>query len=96
MKDEVAGSSPVSHPQKKYPMKTPPFNFSKEQRDGVKQALQKYFADELEMELTNLQADLLLEFLNDEIGKNYYNLGVTDAIAAIKEKAEDLVLLVKE
>jgi uncharacterized protein (DUF2164 family) len=72
------------------------FHFSKEQTDELRAAIQGYFLDELDLEIGTLQADLFIAFLNEKIGKHYYNLGVTDTIAALKDKAEDLVLLMKE
>jgi uncharacterized protein (DUF2164 family) len=78
-------------------MKTPsPFTFSPEQLEEMRLALKKYFADELEVEVGDLQVDLFIQFLNDQIGKEYYNLGVKDAIQKMKTAADDLVLLVKD
>jgi uncharacterized protein (DUF2164 family) len=77
-------------------MHKPPFQFSPEQQADLRRALNQYFATELDIEIGDLQTDLLLEFLNTQIGRYYYNQGITDAIAAIKERADDLVLLIKE
>jgi uncharacterized protein (DUF2164 family) len=72
------------------------FKFPKEQLEELRAVIKGYFLDELEMEIGDLQADLFIEFLNEHVGKQYYNLGVTDAIAAIKDKTDDLVLLIKD
>ena len=72
------------------------FQFTKEQQHELRATLKGYFFDELEMGIGDLQADLFLEFLNKKIGREYYNLGVMDTIKAMKEKTEDLVLLIKE
>lgn len=74
----------------------PQFQFSKEQTEEVRETLKTYFDSELEIELGNLQAVMFIDFLNQHIGKQYYNLGIADAMAAIKEKTDDLVLLIKE
>ncbi len=78
-------------------MKKPtPLPLPKDRRAEIRLALQAYFLDELEMELSDLQADLFLDFLATTIGNHFYNLGVTDTIAAIKDKASDLVLLLRD
>jgi uncharacterized protein (DUF2164 family) len=76
--------------------KQPQILLSKERKEEIREVLKKYFAEELEIELSSLQADIFIEFLSNHVGKHYYNLGVLDVIAAIKEKSEDLVLLMKE
>lgn len=74
----------------------PHFSFPDEQLKIMREQIQAYFLDELEMEIGDLQSDLFIEFLNVKIGSQYYNLGVDDAIQAIKDKAEDLHLLKKD
>ncbi len=69
---------------------------SREQQDEVKELLKKYCAQEFDIELGNLQSDMFIDFLSENVGKYYYNLGITSAIATMKEKTEDLVLLIKE
>ena len=77
-------------------MKNDTFVLSKEQHEELRAALQAYLLDQLDMEVGTLQTDLFIEFLSEQIGKTFYNLGVTDTIAAVREKSEDLVLLLKE
>jgi uncharacterized protein (DUF2164 family) len=78
-------------------MKTnPDFQFTKEQTEALRDSLKKYFADEYELEIGDLQADFFIEFLNKQVGKEYYNRGVLDTIEALKEKSADLVLLIKD
>lgn len=72
------------------------FQFPKEQAEEIRTVLKNYFSDELEMEVGDLQVDMFIEFLNQHIGKQYYNLGVLESIQAIKEKTDDLVLLIKD
>jgi uncharacterized protein (DUF2164 family) len=72
------------------------FHFSKEQLEELRASLKAYFLDELDMEVGDLQVDLFIDFFNQNIGKQYYNLGVTETIQAIKEKADDLMLLVRD
>lgn len=79
-----------------YMKKSRMFQFSKEQSEELRAAIKAYFFDELEIEIGDLQAELFIEFLDKEVGKKYYNLGVTETIRAIKEKSDDLVLLIKD
>ncbi len=72
------------------------FQFSTDQLQDLRDSVKAYFLDELEMEIGDLQVDLFIEFLNNNAGKKYYNLGVTDTIASVKDKADDLLLLIKE
>lgn len=74
----------------------PHFKFSQQQRSDIKATLQKYFSEELEVEIGSLQADILVDFLDEHVGRHYYNLGVTDAMTVLKEKTEDLVMLMKD
>ncbi len=71
-------------------------NFTKEELQDLREAIQAYFLDELDMEIGTLQADLFIEFLQTNVGKQFYNRGVQDTIKALREKTEDLVLLLKE
>ncbi|HYD35697.1 MAG TPA: DUF2164 family protein [Vitreimonas sp.] len=73
-----------------------PFQFSPQEIEDIKDALKTYFSDELDTEISNMQADLFIEFLNTKIGKYYYNVGIVNAIKEMKQKTDDLVLLIKE
>lgn len=77
-------------------MKDTHIKLTSEQKDEIKAHLKKYFTDELETELSNLESDILIDFLTTKIGKYYYNVGVTDTITSLKDKTEDLVLLIRE
>ncbi len=77
-------------------MKDTQIKLTSEQKDEIKAHLKKYFIDELETELSNLESDILIDFLTTKIGKYYYNVGVTDTITSLKDKIEDLVLLIRE
>lgn len=72
------------------------FDFPKEQYDDLKQSLQSYAENELEIKMGDLQVELFMQFLHEKIGNHYYNLGIREAIKQIKDKADDLFLLLKE
>lgn len=72
------------------------FKFSPEEVANLKSEIMAFFADELEMEIGDLKADLIVKFLNKEIGKKYYNLGVAQAMESMRERVADLVMLLKD
>lgn len=53
-------------------------------------SLKRYFAAELEVELSDLRAKLLLDFVLKEIGPLAYNRGVQDAERFLRQRLEDL------
>ncbi|PYK13468.1 MAG: hypothetical protein DME65_01870 [Verrucomicrobia bacterium] len=52
---------------------------SKEQKAEVIRSSQRFFSDKLELELSELQAEFLLEYFFQEIAPFAYNEGVEDA-----------------
>lgn len=66
------------------------------QVEKLSREIQAYFLDEFELEIGDLQTSLFLEFIEKELGKEYYNAGVLDSIQAIKDKAEDINLLLRD
>ena len=65
-----------------------PIRFSREEMADIKARLRPYFRDELEMELRDLPADMLIEFLAREIGPFFYNRGLHDAQAVVGQMSE--------
>lgn len=55
--------------------------------------LQDFFTNEREEELTNLGAELLLDFILDTVGPMIYNQALIDAHRLMTEKIDDLYLL---
>lgn len=68
-----------------------PIEFSKEERVAITAKLRDYFARELDQELGQLPAEMLLDFIGKEIGGAFYNRGVHDAQQLVQQKAEDIV-----
>lgn len=61
--------------------------------DAQKQALaslRRYCTDELEVEVSDIQALRLLGFFLREIGPSVYNAGITDAQAFLRDRLADL------
>ncbi len=68
-----------------------PIEFSKEERAAITAKLRDYFARELDQELGQLPAEMLLDFIGKEIGGAFYIRGVHDAQQLVQQKAEDIV-----
>ena len=56
-----------------------PPSFSKEQKAEIVSSIQRYFAENLDRELSEMQAGFLLEYFMSEIAPFAYNQGVEDA-----------------
>lgn len=65
-----------------------PIRFSREEIADIKARLRPYFRDELEMELGDLPAEMLIDFLAREIGPYFYNRGLYDAQAIVSQMSE--------
>ena len=63
-------------------------SFSKQQKEELIKLLQNYFEDELDQELGQFDADFLLDFISDKMGKLYYNQGLYDAQRLINQRIE--------
>lgn len=64
--------------------------FSKEQQQEIIQKLQRYCARELDPVLKGFDAQVLRDFIGQEIGIYFYNQGVLDAQAVLSKKIDDI------
>ncbi len=62
----------------------------KETRHKLEQSIKRYFAENLEEEIGDLKASLLLDFVLEEIGPHIYNRAIDDAQAYLHEKVTDM------
>ncbi len=69
---------------------------TKQYREECAYELQKYFDENLEESISGLQASLMVDFIEEKIGKYFYNKGVEDSMVAIKDKVDDLFLIMEE
>ena len=67
-----------------------PIELNKQEIEASTRSLQKYFREELEQELGDLQAQFLLDYFLKEIAPFAYNKGVSDAEMYVRTKVEDL------
>lgn len=53
-------------------------------------SIKRYFVEELEQEIGDLKAGLLLEFILKEIGPSIYNAAIGDAQTYLRDRIADL------
>ena len=53
-------------------------------------SIRRYFLDELDEEIGDLKATLLLDFFVQEIGPSVYNKAITDATTYMQERVSDM------
>lgn len=69
---------------------TPPIALPDAARKQAIAALQQYFAANMEEEIGDLKAALLLDFILSELGPSVYNQALADARAFFEERSNDL------
>lgn len=69
-------------------MKT--ITFDKPEREAIVAKIQRYFVDELDSRIGAIPAELLMQFLSEEIGAFYYNQGLADAQAVFAKSIDDV------
>lgn len=62
----------------------------KSQKEQLVNKLQRYFDDELDVELGQFDADFLLDFIAKEMGVVFYNQGVYDAQTALESRIDSI------
>ncbi len=67
-----------------------PIRFSREEITANAAKLRPYFRDEFDVDLRDLPAEMLVDFLAREIGPFFYNRALYDAQAIVKKKADDI------
>ena len=61
-----------------------------DRRDRMLRSIRKFFAVELDIELGELAAERILEFVAKELGAPVYNQAIQDARAFLQGKLDDL------
>jgi len=70
-------------------------DLKKDVREVLTEDLKRYFWNERDEELSNLGAELLLDFIITHIGPYIYNKGIEDSYTYMSERIEDLLGLEK-
>jgi len=69
--------------------KTPPL-LTKDEMQEASARLRAYLRDELDVEVGQLPAEMLVEFISRDIGRLFYNRGLRDAETVVRQKVEDV------
>ena len=64
--------------------------FSKDEVNILAKKIQLYLSEELDKEITQFEAQFLLDFISEEIGPYYYNRGLYDAQAILESKMDNI------
>jgi len=67
-----------------------PIEASAQEQAELTASLKRYFREEFDLDLSDLKARLLLEFVLKEIGPIAYNAGVKDAETFLRRSVEEL------
>jgi uncharacterized protein (DUF2164 family) len=65
-----------------------PIAFDRRTRETLSRLLVRRLKDELDVEIAPMDGDRLLDIVSDALGGAYYNQGLLDAQAVLKERAE--------
>jgi uncharacterized protein (DUF2164 family) len=63
---------------------------TEERRERIIESLKGFFASELDLEISDFQAGLILDFCVGEVGAPVYNQAIQDARRFIQDKLADL------
>jgi uncharacterized protein (DUF2164 family) len=63
---------------------------TKEKRDDMVKAIRTYFLTERGEEIGNLASGMILDFMVEELGPEFYNQGVMDAHKYLSERIDDV------
>jgi uncharacterized protein (DUF2164 family) len=72
-------------------VKSNKIKISKEKRDEMISELKEYFYKEREEELGDLAASLMVDFIIEKLGPEFYNQGVFDSYVYMTDRVEDLL-----
>jgi uncharacterized protein (DUF2164 family) len=67
-----------------------PIELTKQESADLVYSLQRFFRDELEVDLNDMRAKFVLDFIQKEIAPFAYNQGVKDSQTYLQGRIEDL------
>ncbi|MEO9526334.1 DUF2164 domain-containing protein [Roseibium sp.] len=62
----------------------------KDSRTRLAGRIKRFLGDELDVEIGNMDAEQLIDFLIPSLGARFYNLGLTDARTLLARKVDDI------
>ena len=67
-----------------------PIKFSREETKAIVDDIRDYFRNELDQDIGSIPAEMLMMFFADKMGAYFYNRGVYDAQALVRERMDNL------
>ncbi|KGI78834.1 DUF2164 domain-containing protein [Oleiagrimonas soli] len=64
--------------------------FTREEKDRMVGRIKQYFAEQLDQEIGQFDAEFLLDFFAEDLGAYFYNRGLYDAQAALSARIDDV------
>ena len=65
-------------------------DFTREEKDAIVAKIQTWFEKELSQDIGQFDAEFLLDFFGDEVGKYFYNQGLNDAQAILLGRMDNI------
>jgi uncharacterized protein (DUF2164 family) len=67
-----------------------PIKFSREETKAIVGEIQDYFRNELDQSIGPMPAEMLMLFFAEKMGAYFYNRGIYDAQALVRERMDSL------
>jgi len=71
--------------------KSDKIKLTKEKKEELISEIKSYFLKERDEEIGDLASNLLLDFIVEKFGPEFYNQGVYDSCNYMKDKSEDIL-----
>ena len=71
-------------------------DFTREEKEAIVAKIQAWFEKELKQDIGQFDAEFLLDFFGDEVGKYFYNRGLYDAQAILEGRMDNITEAISE
>ena len=71
-------------------------DFTREEKAAIVAKIQAWFEKELSQDIGQFDAEFLLDFFGDEVGKYFYNRGLYDAQAILEGRMDNITEAISE
>ena len=65
-------------------------DFTREEKEAIVAKIQAWFEKELNQDIGQFDAEFLLDFFGEEVGKYFYNRGLYDAQAILEGRMDNI------
>ncbi len=67
-----------------------PIKFDRDETKAIVAEIQDYFREELDQSIGSMPAEMLMQFFAERMGAYYYNRGLHDAQALVRQKLDNV------